>query len=167
MLSLIKKRRKRYKRARPGTGLKARLREQVEEQIQRGVPRQRIYDELMAKSRAVLNDSRSPRPHHEANVYMSVAGQVRHVMMARNQQAARHEKEGQVDQAIRLYEANLADGFEGVRPYKGLRQIYTRQGRYVEAIRVCRAYLALPERAYGPNRDAFRRHVRRLQDRIT
>ena len=135
----------------------------------------------MTKSRAALNDSSSPSPHLEANAVgtssaMSVAGEVRHVMMERNRQAAHHEKEGQVDRAIRLYEANLADGFEGMRPYERLRLIYTRQNRYQEAIHVCRAYLdcqaylVLPERERGQSRgqskETFRQHLQRLQDLI-
>ena len=180
MLSLLRKRRKRPKRARPGTGLKTQLQLHVEEQARRGIPRQEIYNDLMAKSRAALNDSSSPSPHLEANAVgtssaMSVAGEVRHVMMERNRQATHHEKEGQVDRAIRLYEANLTDGFEGMRPYERLRLIYTRQNRYQEAIRICQAYLALPERECGQsrgqnrgqNKETFRQHLQRLQDQIT
>jgi hypothetical protein len=61
-----------------------------------------------------------------------------------------------------LYEANLADSFEGMRPYERLRLIYTRQRRYKDAIRVCQAYLDLPDREHGQDKEAFRRHLRKL-----
>ncbi len=166
MLSLFKKKRKRSERVQAGSGLKVRLRQLVDEQVARGVPRQAIYDELIEKSRAALNDTQTRGVRHaDANAYLSVADEVLHVMMARNRQAEQHERTGQVQQAIQLYEENLADGFAGVRPYERLRLIYTRQRRRADAIRVCRAYLALPDRTPLPaqSKDEFRAHLSRLE----
>lgn len=166
MLSLFGKRRRRRRRARPGTGLKVRLGQRAQEQIARGVPRQAIYNELIAKSRAILGDPDSPTPHLDANAYQSVADEVLHQMMDRNQQAAQCESQGCIEQAAALYEANLADRFEGMRPYERLRLIYTRQKRYADAIRVCQAYLALPDREHGQDKEAFHQHLLKLQARV-
>jgi|GEM_PF-6355344 len=156
MLSLLKKKPKRLKRVRAGSGLKVRLAQVVEEQVARGVPRQRIYDELIDKSRAVLSDPGTDTPHADANVYLSVADQVLHVMIERNRQAEACERTGRVREATLLYEQNVADAFDGVRPYERLYQIYNRQRRYADAARICRAYLALPERSVNPLRAQIR-----------
>ena len=47
-----------------------------------------------------------------------------------------------LEEAISIYEANIADEFEGSYPYERLRIIYAEQKRYVDAIRVCEAYQA-------------------------
>lgn len=168
MLSLLKAKRKRPQRVRAGSGLKVRLHQLVEEQIARGVPRQVIYDQLIEKSRAVLGDPGTDTPHADSNAYLSVADEVLHVMIGRNKQAEACERTGQLREAVRLYEENVADAFDGVRPYEQLYQIYSRQRRYADAARVCRAYLVLPERAdVNPQRarlkDEFRRRLNELE----
>jgi hypothetical protein len=59
----------------------------------------------------------------------------------RNQEGIVAEKAGDLDAAIALYEANVAAHFEGSHPYDRLRIIYTKQKRWDDAIRVCRAYI--------------------------
>lgn len=46
------------------------------------------------------------------------------------------EKAGNIDEAIRLYEQNVASGFDGSHPYKRLSIIYRKQKRYDDEIRV-------------------------------
>jgi tetratricopeptide (TPR) repeat protein len=48
------------------------------------------------------------------------------------------EQAGQIDEAVALYEQNVADGFSGDWPYSRLVSIYERGGRYDEAERVVR-----------------------------
>lgn len=48
------------------------------------------------------------------------------------------EQSGQFDQAIALYEQNVAEGFSGDWPYSRLVSVYERQGAYEEAERVLR-----------------------------
>jgi len=59
----------------------------------------------------------------------------------RNQEGIAAEKAGDLDSAIALYEANVAAHFEGSHPYDRLRIIYTKQKRWDDAMRVCRAYI--------------------------
>ena len=162
MLSLIAGKRKRQRRAKPGTGLKALLRQRVEQQIADGVPRQTVYSELKTRSRAVLTDGTAPTPHLHANAYMAVADEVLHEMLDRNLQGERCEQAGHIDQAIRYYEANVVDAFYGMRPYERLRLIYTGQHRHHDAIRICRAYLALSDEGNRPAKEAFRGHLQAL-----
>ena len=46
------------------------------------------------------------------------------------------EKQGNITDAIELYELNVAYGFEGDFPYDRLRVIYSKQRRYSDVIRV-------------------------------
>jgi hypothetical protein len=48
----------------------------------------------------------------------------------------RAEKEGDLESAIAMYEANLRDGFEGNRPYDRLAIIYRKQNRADDEVRV-------------------------------
>jgi tetratricopeptide (TPR) repeat protein len=57
---------------------------------------------------------------------------------ARNLEGLSAEQAGQVDQAIALYERNVAEGFPGDLPYGRLVAIYERQGAFAEAERVLR-----------------------------
>lgn len=54
----------------------------------------------------------------------------------RNLDALEHEAAGRIDQAVQLYEQNVAEGFEGEWPYIHLAAIYERAGQYAEAERV-------------------------------
>ena len=51
------------------------------------------------------------------------------------------EKQGNEDEAIKLYEQNVADGDLSTLSYERLRVLYCQQDRQHEAIRVCKAYL--------------------------
>ena len=55
---------------------------------------------------------------------------------ARNLEALAAEQEGRQDEAIRLYERNAAEGFEGDWPYGRLVAIYEKRADYAEAERV-------------------------------
>ena len=46
------------------------------------------------------------------------------------------EKQGNITDAIELYELNVTFGFEGDFPYDRLRVIYSKQRRYSDVIRV-------------------------------
>jgi tetratricopeptide (TPR) repeat protein len=55
---------------------------------------------------------------------------------ARNLEALAAEHEGRLDEAIALYERNVAEGFPGDLPYGRLVAIYERRGALGEAERV-------------------------------
>ena len=71
------------------------------------------------------------------------------------------EKQGKEAKAMALYEANVADQFDGSHPYNRLRILYKARGRYTDAIRVCEAYIANS----GQNQklcDSFRSEITKL-----
>jgi tetratricopeptide (TPR) repeat protein len=57
---------------------------------------------------------------------------------ARNLEGLAAEQVGQLDEAIGLYERNVAEGFPGDLPYGRLVAIYERRGAFDEAERVLR-----------------------------
>jgi hypothetical protein len=56
----------------------------------------------------------------------------------RNLDGMELELAGQTEQAVTLYEQNVAEGFSGDWPYSRLVSVYERQGAYDEAERVLR-----------------------------
>jgi hypothetical protein len=59
----------------------------------------------------------------------------------RNLKGIELEKHGKEEEAKLLYEANVADCFDGSHPYDRLRIIYKYRGDNPNAIRVCEAYI--------------------------
>jgi hypothetical protein len=77
------------------------------------------------------------------------------------------ERAGAVDRAIALYEANVAESFIGSHPYERLRILYTKRHDYPNALRVCRAYLALPLRDVDAQKGTrFHQHATKLAAKI-
>lgn len=54
----------------------------------------------------------------------------------RNLKGIQFEKEGQIDKAIELYEANIEENFEGNHPYDRLAVIYRKREQIDDEIRV-------------------------------
>jgi hypothetical protein len=63
------------------------------------------------------------------------------VMVGRNSRGIAMEDAGDWKAAIKLYEANVRDGFDGSHPYERLMIIYKRSGEREKAQRVARACL--------------------------
>ena len=59
----------------------------------------------------------------------------------RHMRAYHAEKQGREQEAIHLYEQNVADGDLSTLSYTRLRLLYIKQKRYHDAMRVCEAYL--------------------------
>jgi hypothetical protein len=74
---------------------------------------------------------------------LNVTNEILGVLVERNNLGSELERRGEIDQAIQLYEANIADCFNGTHPYERLRILYTRQGRYSDAVRVCESYFKM------------------------
>ena len=64
---------------------------------------------------------------------------------ARNLEAMAAERTGDLDEAIALYERNVAEGFPGDLPYGRLVALYERQGLFDEAERVLQRAIAVFE----------------------
>jgi len=83
-------------------------------------------------------------------------------LVERNNRGIEFEKNGNLESAIVIYEISVADCFFGTHPYDRLRIHYTKQRWYRDALRVCQAYIDLPNRAHGQNKLHFQSHLGKL-----
>lgn len=75
--------------------------------------------------------------------YHRQASRIEDIIVTRNIKGIELEKSGKIDEAINLYEKNVADYADTPHPYNRLRVIYTKRKQYAEAIRVCKAYIEM------------------------
>lgn len=88
------------------------------------------------------------------------------ILTSRNTEGREMEKQGRVDEAINLYEANVADKVDAPFPYDRLRIIYTKRKDYQNAIRVCEAFLETNRRYYPDfDRSKFEGYLAKLRER--
>lgn len=138
--------------------IKKRLLQFVEEQARLGVPRFQFYKQWMNLDLWKMDDA-------EAQAHREAMTALENIMVNRNLRGIELEKQGRVDKAIQLYEANVTDQFDGSHPYTRLRIIYTQRKDYTNAIRVCEAYLTdmNPDaRARSP----FQKHLDKLKQKL-
>ncbi|WNQ09617.1 tetratricopeptide repeat protein [Paenibacillus aurantius] len=64
----------------------------------------------------------------------------------RNLKGSEYEKEGKIELAIELYEKNVEKGFDGSHPYDSLCDIYRKQKRINDEIRVLRKAIKVFEK---------------------
>ncbi|GGH46434.1 hypothetical protein GCM10008014_09100 [Paenibacillus silvae] len=96
------------------------------------------------------------------------------MQVARNLLGKGYEKEGQLDKAIELYEANVNEGFEGNFPYDRLCIIYNKMNRYADVKRVLERAVYIFENAIYKDRgdkqsklDKFRKQLEKANENIT
>lgn len=137
----------------------------AEDHMQRGVSRQEVWDRLSFWDIG--------KPPHKIDGAESMARQeasrrIGEEMVNRNLTGRELERQGKVDQAIALYEANLDDGFNGNHPYERLRIIYAGRKDFHEAIRVCQAFVNLPHRSNTNPRkvEHFKEWVKKYKARL-
>lgn len=106
----------------------------IDGRLKRGDPRGIILSELLRINYGKLD-------LETLQACSKAKSQLMDVMVDRNIEGKELEKEGKIDQAIELYEANVLDRFDGSHPYERLRIHYTFACRYFDAIRVCEKYL--------------------------
>lgn len=90
------------------------------------------------------------------------------ILVSRNGEGQELEKKGRVDEAINLYEANVADRVDTPFPYDRLRIIYTKRKDYQNAIRACEAHLET-SRKYYPESDTSKleEQIAKLREKAT
>ncbi|MFP4344262.1 MAG: hypothetical protein ACLFU8_06195 [Anaerolineales bacterium] len=126
-----------------------------------------VADEITAGRMRVLQTQPGQNPNTPLGWYADHNLKAGDVLAERNSAATHEEKNGSLTKALRLYEACIADAFQGTHPYDRLRIIYTREKQLDDAIRVCETYLNLPDRKHGQNKAHFLHHRNKLQARKT
>jgi hypothetical protein len=85
---------------------------------------------------------------------------------ARNLEALGLEQAGRLDEAMALYERNVAEGFVGDLPYGRLVAIYERRGAWGEAERVLRRAIAVFESSRRRTAQDRRATIRVFKNRL-
>jgi len=76
------------------------------------------------------------------------------------------EKEQGMEKAFAIFEVCIAENFPGTYPYDRLRIWYTKNKKYLDAMRVCRAYINIPDRPHGQAKDGFIHHLKKLGEKL-
>lgn len=84
----------------------------------------------------MLEDAK--RRFEEARAKNTVANQLLQDTAARNNEGIAYEKLGREDEAIAVYEENIADGYPALHAFDRLMKIYRRRKEYREECRVIR-----------------------------
>jgi len=122
-------------------------------QMKQGLSRWDVAMQLLQSSHASADELRAR---------LDAQSDLSNVFLQRNQDGMDLEKQGQIEEAIVLYQTNIAEGFTGQHPYERLRILYTKQKNYDKAIEICKAYLALPDIA-PKKRVKFSRDLEKLK----
>ena len=129
----------------------------VEQQISEKRPLMSIRRELLDKQGETDNENELTRLRDAAN-------EIEHTMVLRNLKGVEYEELGKEAAAVKLYEANVRDQFEGIHPYERLRVIYDRDGRHEEILRICRSFIS-----HGKNeglKDRYEKLIEELTARV-
>ena len=88
------------------------------------------------------------------------------IQVDRNLEGIKLEKEGEIEKAIRLYEKNVEEDFEGSHPYDRLAIIYRKRGEYEEEIRVLRKAIFVFENNISSGRADREPKLQKFQERL-
>jgi tetratricopeptide (TPR) repeat protein len=128
------------KKPRTSKQVLADLREWADSQLKAGKSRQFLETTLL---KAKL-DAKDPEYAAKLQANSLLAREIGNLLYQRNEQGSAYEKAGDIDQAIALYEQNVADEFMGGHPYERLRILYSQRKDYANALRICQAAVACP-----------------------
>jgi len=95
-----------------------------------------IYSMLQNTHEIIKSNSRNSK--NETDEFMKKELINEDLQVDRNLRGIELEKAGKINQAIKLYEKNLYENFEGSHPYTRLAAIYHKNGQIDEEIRVLR-----------------------------
>ena len=80
-----------------------------------------------------------------ASPYRKASLEITEKLQSNLSNAQKLEKSGEIQNAVNVYEYCMENGFLGSLPYERLRIIYTKQGQFQNAIRVCKRYIEILE----------------------
>jgi tetratricopeptide (TPR) repeat protein len=88
------------------------------------------------------------------------------IQVDRNLDGIEFEKKGELKKAIRLYEKNIEEDFEGSHPYDRLAIIYRKRGEYEKEIRVLRKAIFVFENKIHSRRSDREPKLQQFRERL-
>ncbi len=122
----------------------AALRQQFAKAMENGTSRQALIHQIETESQQLEQQSPTPQTKAQLRAFDLLYSELRPRMLGNLSNGKAHEMAGQIEQAITAYEAALLDEVPTRFPYEHLRVIYRRQGRFDEALRVCKTAVSNP-----------------------
>jgi len=92
------------------------------------------------------NPQYEPNPVEEIRLHNRRLGEILDIMINRNNKGIELEKKGDIENAIKLYEQNVADEFFGTYPYDRLAIIYRKRKRFDDEIRILKRKISIFEK---------------------
>lgn len=141
----------------------AELRQRFDEAIAHGHPRQQLLFQIEQESSKLERGEETAVSKAKLRAYDLLYSEIRPRMLANLTDGKNHEMAGQVDDAIRCYQAATADQVPTRFPYEHLRVIYNRRQQQTLALQVCQDALKNP---YLSDRDHahFKNWLEKLGD---
>jgi len=87
----------------------------------------REYDKLLKSRRTNWG---------KIELYRNKLAEIEDIMVNRNLKGIKLEKKGNIEEAVKLYEQNVADESDGTHPYNRLAIMYRKKGKNEDEIRV-------------------------------
>ena len=88
------------------------------------------------------------------------------IQVDRNLKGIEFEKKGKIEKAIRLYEKNIEEDFEGSHPYDRLAIIYRKRGEYEKELRVLRKAIFVFENKIHSRRLDIEPKLQKFRERL-
>ena len=92
------------------------------------------------------NPQYEPNPVEEIRLHNRRLAEILDIMVDRNNKGIELEKKGDIENAIKLYEKNVADEFFGTHPYDRLAIIYRRRKQFDDEIRILKRKISIFEK---------------------
>ena len=88
------------------------------------------------------------------------------IQVNRNLEGIKLEKKGEIEKAVRLYEKNVEEDFEGSHPYDRLAIIFRKRGEYEEEIRILRKAIFVFENKIPSGRMDKEQKLQKFRERL-
>ena len=92
------------------------------------------------------NPQYEPNPVEEIRLHNRRLSEILDIMVDRNNKGIELEKKKDIENAIKLYEQNVADEFFGTHPYDRLAMIYRKRKQFEDEIRILKRKISIFEK---------------------
>jgi len=105
--------------------------------------RHNTKEEISRLKEFLENPQYEPNPVEEIGLHNRRLAEILDIMVDRNNKGIELEKKGDIEDAIKLYEQNVADEFFGTHPYDRLAIIYRKRKQFDDEIRILKRKISI------------------------
>jgi len=108
--------------------------------------RHNTKEEVRQLKKFFENPQYEPNPVEEIRLHNRRLGEILGIMVDKNNKGIELEKKGDIENAIKLYEQNVADEFFGTHPYDRLAISYRKRKQFDDEIRILKRKILIFEK---------------------